>query len=69
MKCHRALQGANLMEERPLPTSSVPQSPIGVLDAATLSYNSDETITSSQESSLNNSPPSKKRKMNSTSEP
>ncbi|XP_020578869.1 cyclin-D3-1-like [Phalaenopsis equestris] len=67
IQCYKALQGTKLMEKKLLPASSVPQSPNGVLDAATLSYNSDETISSSQEKSLNNSPTSKKRKLNNTS--
>ncbi|KAI0495872.1 hypothetical protein KFK09_022179 [Dendrobium nobile] len=67
MQCYNALQGRNLMLDRLPPTSSsVPQSPIGVLDAATMSYNSDETISNSQANSLNNSPASKKRKLNCT---
>ncbi|KAL0909617.1 hypothetical protein M5K25_020501 [Dendrobium thyrsiflorum] len=67
MQCYNALQGRNLMVERLPLSSSVPQSPIGVLDASTMSYNSDETISSSQANSLNNSPATKKRKLNCTS--
>lgn len=68
MECYEALQHLRCMEERhPRPASSMPQSPIGVLDAVCLSCNnSDETISSSNENSQNNSPPSKKRKLNCT---
>ncbi|KAK8971351.1 Cyclin-D2-2 [Platanthera guangdongensis] len=69
MECYEALQHLRYMEERyPRPASSMPQSPIGVLDAVCLSCNnSDETISSSNENSQNNSPASKKRKLSCTS--
>ncbi|KAF8411389.1 hypothetical protein HHK36_003938 [Tetracentron sinense] len=47
---------------------SVPQSPIGVLDAACLSYKSDELTVGSCANSSHNSPDSKRRKLNRPSE-
>lgn len=44
--------------------ASVPQSPIGVLDAACLSYKSDNTTVGSCPSSSNNTPDPKRRKLN-----
>lgn len=44
--------------------SSVPQSPIGVLDAACLSYKSDETTVGSCANSSHCSPTAKRRKLN-----
>ncbi|XP_028757348.1 cyclin-D4-1-like isoform X2 [Neltuma alba] len=46
--------------------ASVPRSPIGVLDAACLSYKSDEIDGSCSSSSHNNSPDAKRRKLNKT---
>ncbi|GLT93739.1 hypothetical protein SLE2022_115150 [Rubroshorea leprosula] len=43
---------------------SVPQSPIGVLDAACLSYKSDDTAVGSCANSSHNSPETKRRKLN-----
>ncbi|KAJ8561400.1 hypothetical protein K7X08_027590 [Anisodus acutangulus] len=45
-------------------TPLVPQSPIGVLDAACLSYKSDDSAVGSCENSTHNSPVTKRRKMN-----
>lgn len=42
----------------------VPQSPMGVLDAACFSYKSDDTNGGSCSSSHNNSPDAKRRKLN-----
>ncbi|KAK4276867.1 hypothetical protein QN277_014969 [Acacia crassicarpa] len=47
--------------------ASVPRSPIGVLDAACLSYKSDEADGSCSSSSHTNSPDAKRRKLNKTS--
>ncbi|GAV66812.1 Cyclin_N domain-containing protein/Cyclin_C domain-containing protein [Cephalotus follicularis] len=47
---------------------SVPQSPIGVLDAACLSYKSDDTIVGSCANSSHNTPVNKKRKLNTACE-
>ncbi|KAA8538160.1 hypothetical protein F0562_027768 [Nyssa sinensis] len=44
--------------------SSVPQSPIGVLDAACLSYKTDDTAVGSCANSSHNSPATKRRKLN-----
>lgn len=49
-------------------TPSVPQSPIGVLDAACLSYKSDEVTVGSCPNSSENSPDAKRRKLNGTFE-
>ncbi|KAF6160669.1 hypothetical protein GIB67_002734 [Kingdonia uniflora] len=47
---------------------SVPQSPIGVLDAACLSYKSDELTVGSCANSVHSSPDAKRRKLNNASE-
>lgn len=47
---------------------SVPQSPIGVLDAACLSYKSDDNTVGSCENFSDNSPDAKRRKLNRTFE-
>ncbi|KAH0451820.1 hypothetical protein IEQ34_019119 [Dendrobium chrysotoxum] len=65
MQCYEAIQDMRLMNEISPSISSVPQSPIGVLDAKCLSYKSDQTIAASQENSQNNSQAAKKRKLNS----
>lgn len=49
-------------------TPSVPQSPIGVLDAACLSYKTDEVTVGSCPNSSENSPVAKRRKLNGTFE-
>lgn len=70
IKCYDAIQDIRVFGRGLLPSvPSMPQSPIGVLDAKCLSYKSDETAASSQESSRNNSPAAKKRRFNSFSEP
>ncbi|XP_020690404.1 cyclin-D4-1 [Dendrobium catenatum] len=65
--CYEAIHDIRILEDNPLPVPSVPQSPVGVLDAKCLSYKSDETVTP-QENSQNNSPAAKKRKLNNLSE-
>ncbi|KAI0495288.1 hypothetical protein KFK09_025438 [Dendrobium nobile] len=65
MQCYEAIQEMRLMEEISPSISSVPQSPIGVLDAKCLSYKSDQTISASQENYQNNSQAAKRRKLNS----
>jgi cyclin D1/2/4 len=47
---------------------SIPQSPIGVLDAACLSYKSDEVTVGSCANSSHNTPDAKRRKLNRTFE-
>lgn len=44
--------------------SSLPQSPIGVLDAACLSYKSDDTMVGSCPNSVHNTPETKRRRLN-----
>lgn len=44
--------------------TSFPQSPIGVLDAACLSYKSDESTVGSCANSSHNTPDNKRRKLN-----
>ena len=74
MRCYEAVQETALTKRRPhkdsnpSATSYVPQSPIGVLDAASLSYKSDDTTTvgsqpDSQNSSPAPAPAAKKRKI------
>lgn len=68
MQCYEALQHIEFMEMLPPSTSSIPRSPIGVLDAVCSSCNnSDETVSSSWEDIQNDSSASKKRKLNSAS--
>lgn len=65
IRCCEAIKDIRVFERSfLLSVPSAPQSPIGVLDAKSLSYKSDETTASSQENSRNNSPAAKKRKLN-----
>ncbi|XP_058087984.1 cyclin-D2-2-like isoform X1 [Magnolia sinica] len=71
LKCFELIQEIALIS-KPVkcvsrPVSSVPQSPIGVLDAACLSYKSDE-ITVGSCANSHTSPASKRRKLNRSSE-
>jgi len=73
LRCYEAIQETALEKRMPLKdsnpsasSSSVPQSPNGVLDAASLSYRSDDSTTvGSQPDSHNSSPApaAKKRKL------
>lgn len=69
LRCYEVIQEMTLMRKRERNESnhssaSVPQSPIGVLDAASLSYRSDDNTTvGSQPDSQNSSPSAKKRKL------
>ena len=72
LRCYEAIQETALEKRMPLKdsnpsaSSSVPQSPNGVLDAASLSYRSDDSTTvGSQPDSQNSSPApaAKKRKL------
>lgn len=47
-----------------VPVQSVPQSPIGVLDAACMSYKSDDRTVGSCANSSHNTPDTKRRKLN-----
>ncbi|KAM7257546.1 hypothetical protein ACFE04_013287 [Oxalis oulophora] len=67
MKCIGIMDKYNNNKGRSHATSlvlSVPQSPIGVLDAACLSYNSDGTTVGSCANSSHNTPVNKRRKLN-----
>lgn len=75
LRCYQVIQEIILMKQRPLEeynpsaassssSSSMPQSPIGVLDAANLRYRSNDNITvGSQADSQNSSPVAKKRRL------
>lgn len=64
IRCCEAIKNIRVFERSFLPSVlSAPQSPIGVLDAKSPSYKSDETTASSQENSRSNSPAAKKRKL------
>ncbi|KAJ0086722.1 hypothetical protein Patl1_08622 [Pistacia atlantica] len=60
VECVKIVQDLSLTSAN----ASVPQSPIGVLDAACLSYKSDDTTVGSSPSSSNNTPDPKRRKLN-----
>ncbi|XP_072982601.1 cyclin-D4-1-like isoform X1 [Typha latifolia] len=67
LRCHEVIQDIILMRNVPLKTaspsnSSVPQSPIGVLEAACFSYKSDDITVWSQEICYDSSPASNKRR-------
>lgn len=68
LKCMKMIQEMPLMggsaKAAGAAASSVPQSPIGVLDAACLSYKSDETTASSCVNSSQSSTTNKRRKLN-----
>lgn len=57
------MMGVNLPKTGSPAVLSVPQSPIGVLDAAWLSYSSEDSTVGSQETSYESSPTSKRRKI------
>lgn len=58
-----SLIGESLTEGATSSVQSVPQSPIGVLDAACLSYKSDESTVGSSANSSPISPNTKRRKL------
>ncbi|KAE9457360.1 hypothetical protein C3L33_10735, partial [Rhododendron williamsianum] len=68
IKCVEMIQETSLISATIKGTSasnqSVPQSPIGVLDAACLSYKSDDTTVGSCANSTHNTPDTKRRKLN-----
>ncbi|KAL5844425.1 hypothetical protein ACOSQ4_010383 [Xanthoceras sorbifolium] len=68
IKCIKMLHDLSLMGGSSKGASgsapSVPQSPIGVLDAACLSYKSDDTTVESCANSSHNTPDTKRRKLN-----
>ncbi|XP_016455513.1 cyclin-D2-1 [Nicotiana tabacum] len=70
MKCVELIQELSLPSDfikgPSAPIPSVPQSPIGVLDAACLSYRSDESGVGSCANSSHSSPIAKRRKLNDT---
>ncbi|KAL5714318.1 hypothetical protein ACHQM5_016298 [Ranunculus cassubicifolius] len=75
LKCMELIHGVSLTNgsskgtQNSGPVSSVPQSPIGVLDAAAcLSYKSDELTVGSCANSSHSSPEAKRRKLNPSSE-
>lgn len=57
------MMGVNLPKTGSPAVLYVPQSPIGVLDAAWLSYSSEDSSVGSQETSYESSPTSKRRKI------
>ncbi|CAI9116183.1 OLC1v1017267C1 [Oldenlandia corymbosa var. corymbosa] len=64
IKCLELIKGFSMLEDLPsIPAPSVPQSPIGVLDAACFSYKTDDGGVGSCVSSSNNSPVPKRRKL------
>lgn len=67
MKCVELIYEMALIGEVNGSGQTVPQSPIGVLDAAAvcLSYRSDETTVGSCANSSHNTPGTKRRKLNS----
>jgi len=66
VRCYEVIQEVILMGGGPVknasPSVTVPQSPNGVLDAACLSYKSDEVTVGSHANSHHSSPASKRRK-------
>ncbi|KAI8550282.1 hypothetical protein RHMOL_Rhmol06G0092900 [Rhododendron molle] len=68
IKCVEMIQETSLISATMKGTSasnqSVPQSPIGVLDAACMSYKSDDTTVGSCANSTHNTPDTKRRKLN-----
>ncbi|CAL9170228.1 cyclin-D4-1 [Musa acuminata AAA Group] len=72
LRCFEVIQDLMAVRSRPRKiaissVSSLPQSPIGVLDAACLSYNSDDTTAGSHATCGGDSPASKRRKLSSSS--
>ncbi|XP_008782336.2 cyclin-D3-1-like [Phoenix dactylifera] len=67
LRCYEVIQQKTLMEESSqsasLSVSSIPHSPIGVLDAASLSYKRDDIAVGSHASSHQPTPAAKKRKL------
>ncbi|XP_072972861.1 cyclin-D3-1-like [Typha angustifolia] len=68
LRCYEVIQDMILMRTMSLktansPISSVPQSPIGVLDAASLSYKSDDITVGSHARCYQSSPANKRRKL------
>lgn len=59
-----SLSGTSIMGPSRLVSSSVPQSPIGVLDAACLSYRTDDSTVVSCANSSHYTPGTKRRKLN-----
>ncbi|URE46005.1 cell division [Musa troglodytarum] len=67
LRCHEVIQEMALMKSRTHASTSistVPKSPIGVLDAACLSYKSDDTAVGSHANCDHSSPAAKRRKPN-----
>ncbi|KAA8528341.1 hypothetical protein F0562_035696 [Nyssa sinensis] len=69
LKCVKLIQESSLIisgsaKDPSASVQSVPQSPIGVLDAACLSYKTDDTPAGSCANSSHNSPEPKRRKLN-----
>ncbi|XP_047327074.1 cyclin-D4-1-like [Impatiens glandulifera] len=65
LRCFELINGLHLSDKAPSVISqSIPQSPIGVLDAAGLSYRSDESIAVSSADCSPIDPKAKKRKLN-----
>lgn len=68
IKCVEMIHEASLISGITMGTSasnqSVPQSPIGVLDAACLSYKTDDTTGGSCANSSHSTPDTKRRKLN-----
>lgn len=67
LRCYEVIQQMTLMEEgsqsASLSVSSTPHSPIGVLDAASLSYKRDDITVGSDANSHQFTPAAKKRKL------
>ncbi|XP_010926356.2 cyclin-D4-1 [Elaeis guineensis] len=68
LRCNEVIQRMTLMEKESsqsvsLSVSSVPHSPIGVLDAASLSYKRDDITVGSDANSNESTPAAKKRKL------
>ncbi|URE31396.1 Cyclin, C-terminal domain [Musa troglodytarum] len=72
LRCHEMIQDLMAARKKPLEilspsVSSLPQSPVGVLDAACLSYKIDDTVSGSHATSDYDSPASKRRKISRSS--
>ncbi|WOL19973.1 cyclin-D4-1-like [Canna indica] len=72
LRCYEVIQDLVVVRNMPLKVvtssvSSLPQSPIGVLDAACLSYKSDDLTAGSHATCHHDSPASKRRKISSSS--
>lgn len=72
LKCLQMIRDYSLINDSAKDSTasapSIPQSPIGVLDAACLSYKSDEVTVGSCANSSHNTPDAKRRKLNRTFE-